>query len=95
MTTTTAKAPQIKLKSLVRWNSSANGTMSEKKGEVVAIVQPGQDPLSKVNRTMEKECILRFDGIVRDHRSYLVRVSRGEGKKPYIYFPRVNGLEII
>jgi hypothetical protein len=88
-------SPKIKLKDTVRWKSSANGTTTEKQGTVIAIVQPFQNPTEKVGRKLERECIFRFDGQVRDHRAYLVRVSRGQGKKDFLYFPRVSSLEVI
>lgn len=95
MNATQAPTTKIKLNSIVEWSSSANGTTSRKRGQVVAIVQPGDSPVDKVTTKLAKDCICRFDGQVRDHRSYLVRVARGEGKKDYLYFPRVNTLSVV
>jgi len=83
------------VKDTVRWLSSANGTTTEKKGEVVAIVQPGQNPFDKVTRKLNDECTCRFDGNTRDHKAYLVRVPRGDGRKDFLYFPRVSTLEVV
>lgn len=91
----TMAPPKIKLKDTVRWTSSANGVTTEKRGEVVAIVQPNQRPFEKVTRKLQEECTPRFDGTIRDHRAYLVRVPRGDGRKDFLYFPRVTTLEVV
>lgn len=94
-TSNTATRRTPKLHNAVCWRSGANFSSTVKTGRIVKIVKPGQNPMELVSRKMANECTIRFDGIPRNHRSYIVRVSRGAGRKDYLYFPRVNVLEVL
>jgi altronate dehydratase len=92
----TTSATKFKVGDTVTWSSSSSGTTSTKKGQVVAIVQKGASPFNKITKKMQRECALAFKcDSVRNHQSYLIRVSRGEGRKDFIYFPRVSLLHVL
>jgi hypothetical protein len=74
----------------VTWTSQAAGSITDKKGMVVAIVQRGNDPMKfhrNVMKTYAKSRLALGGGTPRDHESYLVDV---DGK---LYWPRVSGLK--
>lgn len=71
---------------IVTWTSQSQGYTRTKTGKIVAVVQAGQEPLTKV----PEGCSLGKPGWVRDHESYLVQV---DGKKR-LYWPLVSKLSL-
>lgn len=71
----------------VRWES--NGI--KKKGRIVVVV-PAHEPAA-----MSHDFSIEFDlpAKPRDHDSYLVSISRGEDKKPSLYWPIVSKLRAV
>lgn len=84
----------MKVGSKVEWKSQASGSMTQKTGEVVAVVPAGANPRTYAdNLPIELRQLKRmFDGCPRGHESYLVKVVPGKtGKaKPVLYCPRVS-----
>jgi hypothetical protein len=82
-------APTVKLKmgDMVAWKSQANGFVSSKKGEIVAIVRPGNLPAARFGD-------IRSRGKARTMVSYVVRVERiGDSDGGKNYWPRTCHLQ--
>ena len=80
--------------SKVAWTSMAHGSMVEKHGKVISIVQAGADACNSI-WPRDANYSVQFDGIMpRNHESYLVEVKTGkDGRgKPKLYWPRVSAL---
>jgi hypothetical protein len=71
----------------VQWQSQASGYTLRKTGVVLCVVMPNEPPTVAVSRNALTLDLRRAKGLVRNHRSYLVRVEeRG------VYWPRANKL---
>lgn len=74
----------------VEWVSQSAGFTTRKQGEVVAIVPAGRSPgLGFLERFNLQKYRCMFDGLFRDHESYLILV------KTKLYWPRVRYLNLI
>lgn len=74
----------------VHWRSQAQGTVREKAGQVLAIVPAGENPrfvLRKLKIDISQYRLI-FEGMSRDHESYLVVVGPGKN----LHWPRANTL---
>jgi hypothetical protein len=73
--------------STVRWRSQSAGVWKEKQGDVVAAVPAGGEVNDELARWARGK--ITNPGMPRDHESYVVRAG---GR---LYWPRVNGLELV
>lgn len=80
----------------VTWKSQSNASMTEKRGEVVAIVPAGKYTADFIPTSWgEVWNLSTVDGgsMPRNHESYLVLVRPERGNaKPRLYWPRVSAL---
>lgn len=75
----------------VRWCSQDR----EKRGQVIAIVPAGEDPVGPILRVVREPYFLMFHGREphsRDHVSYAVGVKRSKRANLRVYWPRVSKL---
>lgn len=76
----------------VRWQSQSSSSMTEKVGEIVAVV-PSNESLRYFRTIIGKYRRLGVFGMSRNHESYLVAVPSKTGRgKPVLYWPRVRHL---
>lgn len=81
---------KFELGDLVSWESQSQGSTTVKCGTVVRLIGKGHKPPLGFYRSTHR---IMFDGMVRDHESYLVEMpSTGKGK-PVLYHPRVSQLQ--
>lgn len=84
----------IKLKAgdTATWTSQAQGSFTEKIGEVVAVVPAYTDIRKHLPENFRVTCRLMFDTLYAGHDRYLVKVPGGktDKAKPKFYAPNVS-----
>ena len=92
---------QFKIGDEVKWTSASGGYDKTKRGKVVSVVYPGQDPGSVWRRippaAREGMSPMEWGLGDRDHESYLVAVQTGKTAKAKlrVYWPRVSALKAV
>jgi hypothetical protein len=74
----------------VQWQNQTRGVLWKKAGQVLAIVPAGENPrivLRKLKIDISQYRLI-FEGMSRDHESYLVVVDPGKN----LHWPRANTL---
>lgn len=80
----------------VTWTSQSQGSTTTKSGEIIAIVPAGSTPHRIMLPDKYRNCRCMYDGMRRDHESYIVAVIPGKTGKasPQLYWPRVSLLSL-
>jgi hypothetical protein len=82
---------QFRVGDRVVWDSQAGGTHIIKRGVVIAVLRPGEDPVAvHCAKCPHGPRLSGVPGEPRDHESYLIH----EETKNLIYWPRVAALHL-
>lgn len=84
------KSQKFELGELVSWESQSNGSLTVKCGRIVHVVGVHQLPTRSYYKPSH---YVKFDGMQRNHESYLVEVPHPGKGKPSIYHPLVSKLQ--
>lgn len=79
----------FKIGDFVSWESQSKGWSTVKCGTIVQVIQANHHPLIESLSTHT----IKFDGMFRNHESYLVEVPHPGSGKPSLYHPRVSQLK--
>jgi hypothetical protein len=83
---------ELKVGDKVQWASQAAGYTKAKEGVVALVVPPSLNPCNVIRDTEVSHVSCQFDGMARNHESYLVLVTGVKGGKK-LYWPRVSSLQ--
>lgn len=86
---------KFKVGDKVLWESQSSGSRTTKEGTVYKVIPPGATPyINEPTLLTFPYHKLLFDGMPRNHESYLVVVPGGKtsNAKPKLYWPRVSHL---
>ena len=78
----------------VQWSSQAAGHIKVKEGIVARIVPVDVVPQNMINGSELEHISRQFDGMARNHESYLVVVTGPKGGKN-LYWPRVSSIKLV
>lgn len=78
----------------VEWKSQSGGSTKIKTGTVVMRVEKGQSAI-RIHKATFPDHSRMFDGLSRNHVSFLVEVIKNTATVPKLYWQRVSGLKLI
>lgn len=80
----------------VRWKTESSGISVKKKGEIILILEPGEDFFVAVEGLKKRyKFTIIYSGVsIRDHKSYIVLVKE-KNKSSRLYWPYVADLKKI
>ena len=84
----------IKVGDVVTWESQAQGSWTEKRGTVLAIVPAGENIMPKIPKTAKKSHAKISSSVSQVDRALVAVTAGAYGGLTHYYAPRVSVLEV-
>lgn len=87
---------EFKKRDVVKWESQSHGKYTIKIGRIIYVVPKNCNPVRFLSTIDRETCKFMFDGVPRNHESYIVKVyERFSRTQPRLYWPLVKNLKKI